>query len=112
MSEYTAKKLKEARIKASLPLAEVAELMGFSKRKLIMIESNDTSVSTDEIVLFSKIYNVGVKELLMEGYSDLGEINTCSEEYIELIRIFDQLSKKEKSDIYQILKRWVEEKLC
>ena len=39
MSEFTAKKLKEARIKASLPLPEVAELMGFSKRKLIMIES-------------------------------------------------------------------------
>ena len=112
MSEYTAKKLKEARINASLPLSEVAELMGFSKRKLIMIESSDTSVSTDEIVLFSRIYNVDVKELLIEGFDERTEKECISKEYIDFIRIFNRLSEKEKYDIQRILKKWVEEKQC
>ena len=38
MSAYTSKRLKEARLKASLSLNKVAEIMGFSKRKLMMIE--------------------------------------------------------------------------
>ena len=112
MSEFTAKKLKEARIKASLPLSEVAELMGFSKRKLIMIESSDTSVSTDEIVLFSRIYNVDVKELLLEEFDERTEKECISKENIDFIRIFNRLSEKEKYDIQQILKKWVEEKRC
>ena len=75
-----------------------------------MIESCETSVSTDEIIRFSKIYNVDIRELLMEEFSDLDEMERISNEYVDLIIIFNQLSSKEKYDIYQILKKWVEEK--
>ena len=110
MSEYTANKLREARLKAALPRTEVAELMGFSRAKLSMIESGNTSVSADEIVRFSQIYNVDVRELLLEDFSNLDEIERIAREYYDFIKTFDRLSEREKYDIHQILKKWVEDK--
>ena len=56
MSDFTAKKLKEARNKVGFSLDEVAERMHISRRRLNYIESGKREVTSDEIVEFAKIY--------------------------------------------------------
>ena len=61
MSEFTAKKLKEARMKAGLSQDEAANLMNVAKRAISEMEAGKRSISADELW--------GVVNL-MEGYGN------------------------------------------
>ena len=61
MSEFTAKMIKEARIKAGYTQDEAAELMKTNKRVISQTEANKRTISADELAQFSRIYNVDVR---------------------------------------------------
>lgn len=65
MSEFTGKKLKEARVKKGLYQDDVANLMNVAKRAISEMEEGKRSISADELAQFSCIYNVDVRELLL-----------------------------------------------
>ena len=73
MSEFTGKKLKEARVKKGLSQDEAANLMNVAKRAISEMEAGKRSISADELAQFSRIYNVDVRELLFVEFTEAGE---------------------------------------
>ena len=76
-----------------------------SRRKLISIEANEAQISSDEILEFAKLYKVDIRELLLEDYAESGEEQILSNRYISFLRLFDQLSDKDKEDIVWVVKQ-------
>ena len=105
MSDFTAKKLKEARNAAGLSQEEVAKVMKISPRKVRTIESNESQPTSDEIVDFARLYKVDVRELLLESYADESEEQILCNRYISLCRLYDQLSTKDKEDVFWVIKQ-------
>lgn len=105
MSVFTAKKLKETREKRNYSQEEVANRMKMSRRKLISIEANEAQISSDEILEFAKLYKVDIRELLLEEYAESGEEQILSNRYISFLRLFDQLSDKDKEDLVWVVKQ-------
>jgi len=105
MSDFTAKKLKEARTKSGLSLDEASERMKISRRRLGYIESNNNQPTSDEIVEFAKLYKVDVRELLLESYAEESEEQILCNRYISLCRLYDQLSTKDKEDVFWVIKQ-------
>ena len=68
MSSFTARKLREVRESINITQTEAAKYMHMDERTLRRIESNEKAVTTDEIIQFSRIYRVDVRELLLEEY--------------------------------------------
>ena len=83
MQEFTAKKLKEARMKAEITQDEAAALMNVTRRAISEMEAGKRSVSVEELSQFSRIYKVDVRELLFVEFTE------ASENYlIEKLRMF------------------------
>jgi transcriptional regulator with XRE-family HTH domain len=108
MAEFTAKKLKESRVSRGLSLDEASEAMKISRRRLIYIESNEREVTSDEILDFAKLYKVDVRELLLESYAEESEEQILSNRYISLLRLYDQLSDRDKEDVIWVIKQRIE----
>ena len=68
MSVFTGKKLKEARVLSGLSQNEAAKKMNMSRRSLSYIETGEREVTSDQIVDFAKLYNIDVREVLLESY--------------------------------------------
>ena len=105
MSVFTAKKLKEARNNSGLSQDQAADLMKISRRKLQSIEANEASVSVDDIVEFAKLYKVDVRELIMESYVDEKEEQILCNRYSSFLKLFDQLSDRDKEDVIWVIKQ-------
>ena len=107
MSVFTGKKLKEARIKSGLSQDEAAKKMNMSRRSLGYIEVGEREVTADQIVDFAKLYKIDVRELLLESYIEENEELILCNRYATFIRLFDQLSDKDKEDIVWVVKQRV-----
>lgn len=105
MSEFTARKLREARKAAGLNQDEVAGRLKISRRNLGYLESGEREVTSDEIVEFAKLYKVDVRELLLESYAEESEEQILCNRYISLCRLYDQLSTKDKEDVFWVIKQ-------
>ena len=105
MRRFTANKLKEVRAERGYSQREVAKYMHISDRTLRAIEANERQVTTDEIIQFSRIYRVDVRELLLEEYVNQSEEQILFNRYISLYRLFDQLGDKDKEDVAWVLKQ-------
>ena len=105
MSAYTAQKLKDARITSGFTQELAAKIMQISRRRLQAIEANESVVNSDEIVQFARIYNVDVRELLLESYIEKSEEELLFNRYISVFRLFDQLEDKDKEDVIWVLKQ-------
>ncbi len=105
MSAFTARKLRESRAAANLTLDEAAERMKISRRRLGYIESNENQPTSDEIVAFAKLYGVDVRELLLESYQDSGEEQILCNRYASFLKLFDQLTDREKEDVIWVIKQ-------
>ena len=81
MSEFTAKKLKEARMRAGLSQDESANLMKLNKRAISQIEAAQRNISADELAQFSRIYEVDVRELLFVDFTEAGEEKRLAAKY-------------------------------
>ena len=66
MSSFTARKLRAVRESIGMTQADAAKYMHMDERTLRRIEANEKSVTSDEIIQFSRIYQVDVRELLLE----------------------------------------------
>ncbi len=79
--------------------------MKISRRRLGYIESNNNQSTSDEIVEFAKLYKVDVRELLLESYAEESEEQILCNRYISLCRLYDQLSTKDKEDVFWVIKQ-------
>ena len=105
MSRFTANQLKVIREERGFSQSEAAKYMHISDRTLRAIEANERQVTSDEIIQFSRIYQVDVRELLLEEYVEQSEEQILFNRYISLYRIFDQLGDKDKEDVVWVLKQ-------
>lgn len=112
MSEFTAKKLKEARIRAEITQDEAAHYMKLNKRAISQIEANQRSLSADELAQFSRIYKVDVRELLFVDFTEEGEEKRLAAKYSSFFRYLEQLTDREVEDVLWVIKRRVVGLLC
>ena len=108
MSVFIAKRIKETRIAANLSQEEAAKALGISRRKLQLIEANETAISVDDVLDFAKFYKVDVRELILESYVYQDEEQILFNRYAAVFKVYDKLSGKNKEDVYRILKDYVE----
>lgn len=107
MSVFTGKKLKEARNAANFTLDVAAQRMKISRRRLVDIEANVSQATADEIVEFAKLYEVDVRELILESYVEEEEERILFNRYASVFKVYDKLSSRNKEDVYRILKEYV-----
>ena len=105
MSVFTAKKLKETRNEAHLTQDEVANALKMSVRKLKSIEAGEHPVTFDDILEFAKLYKVDVRELILESYVGEQEEQVLCNRYSSFLKIFDQLSDRDKEDVVWVIKQ-------
>ena len=103
MSEFTAKKLKEARMRAGLSQDEAASLMKLNKRAISQIEAAQRNLSADELAQFSRIYEVDVRE-----FTEAGEEQRLAAKYSSFFKLLENLSDRDIEDVYWVIKRKVE----
>ena len=108
MSEFTAKKLKEARMRKGLSQDEAANLMNVAKRAISEMEAGKRSISADELAQFSRIYNVDVRELLFVEFTEAGDEQRLTAKYSYFLKLLEKLSDREVEDVYWVIKRKVE----
>ncbi|HPF30173.1 MAG TPA: helix-turn-helix transcriptional regulator, partial [Lachnospiraceae bacterium] len=108
MSEFTAKKLKEARVRAGISQDEAANLMNLNKRAISQIEAAQRNLSADELAQFSRIYNVDVRELLFVEFTEAGDEQRLTAKYSSFLKLLEKLSDREVEDVYWVIKRKVE----
>ena len=107
MSDFIARRLKQARTKACISQEEASKQLGISERRIRKIEADQSDISADEIIEFAKLYKVEVRELLLEEYADTGEEQILCNRYISLLKLFDQLSDRDKEDVIWVIKQRV-----
>ena len=112
MSEFTGKKLKEARVKKGLSQDEAANLLNVAKRAISETEAGKRSISADELAQFSRIYNVDVRELLFVEFTEAGDEQRLTAKYSSFLKLLEKLSDREVEDVYWVIKRKVEGLLC
>ncbi len=108
MSEFTAKKLKEARMKAEITQDEAAALMNVTRRAISEMEAGKRSVSAEELAQFSRIYKVDVRELLFVEFTEAGDEQRLTAKYSSFLKLLEKLSDREVRDVYWVIKRKVE----
>ncbi|MFQ9804532.1 MAG: helix-turn-helix transcriptional regulator [Coprococcus sp.] len=108
MSEFTAKKLKEARMKAEITQDEAAALMNVTRRAISEMEAGKRSVSAEELAQFSRIYKVDVRELLFVEFTEAGDEQRLTAKYSSFLKLLEKLSDREVEDVYWVIKRKVE----
>ncbi|MBR6402067.1 MAG: helix-turn-helix transcriptional regulator [Eubacterium sp.] len=108
MSEFTAKKIKEARVRAGITQDEAATLMKIKKTTISDIESAKRNISADELAQFSRIYNVDVRELLFVDFTAEGEEQRLAAKYSSFFKLLEKLSDREVEDVFWVMKRKVE----
>lgn len=108
MSEFTAKKLKEARVRAGFTQDEAAKLMNLKKTTMSEMEAGKRSISADELAQFSRIYEVDVRELLFLEFTEAGEEQRLAAKYSSFFKLLEKLSDRDIEDVYWVIKRKVE----
>lgn len=91
MSEFTAKKLEEARMKAEITQDEAAALMNVTRRAISEMEAGKRSVSAEELAQFSRIYKVDVRELLFVEFTEAGDEQRLTAKYSSLLKLLEKL---------------------
>ena len=100
MSEFTAKKLKEARMKAEITEDEAAALMNVTRRAISEMEAGKRSVSAEELARFSRMYKVDVRELLFVEFTEAGDEQRLTAKYSSFLKLLEKLSDREVEDVY------------
>lgn len=108
MSEFTAKKIKEARVRTGITQDEAATLIKIKKSTISDIESAKRNTTADELAQFSRSYNVDVRELLFVDFTAEGEGKRLAAKYSSFFKLFEKLSDRDVEDVYWVIKRKVE----
>ncbi|MBR0148573.1 MAG: helix-turn-helix transcriptional regulator [Lachnospiraceae bacterium] len=105
MSEFTAKKLKEARVRAGFTQDEAAKLMNLKKTTMSEMEAGKRSISADELAQLSRIYEVDVRELLFLEFTEAGEEQRLAAKYSSFFKLLEKLSDRDIEDVYWVIKK-------
>lgn len=91
------KRLKDAREQLNFSQDDVAKALGIRRAAISEIESGQRKVSADELAAFSRLYDKSMNELFY------GE-KTEQEETQDFIKLFNQLSVKDKKEIINMIR--------
>lgn len=108
MSEFTAKKLKQACVRAGFTQDEAAKHINLKKTTMSEMEAGNRSISADELAQFSRIYEVDVGELPFLEYIEAGEDQRLTAKYSYFFKLLEKLSDRDIEDVYWVIKRKVE----
>ena len=97
--------IKEARINANLSQEEAAKALGITDRTLRSFENNQHPVSDDDLLNMAKLYKTDVREFILENYVDENEEQVLCNRYESFLKMFDQLSDREKEDVVWVIKQ-------
>ena len=100
MKELNYKKIGESLRKLrkymGLTQEQVAEILSVGRDAILRIEKGDRKIDLQELMNFSKLYNISMDELIMEEHT----INSSD---VAFARGFNELSEKDKKEIISLI---------
>ena len=89
-------RLRKLRKYMGLTQEQVAEILSVGRDAILRIEKGDRKIDLQELISFSKLYNISMDELTMEEHT----INSSD---VAFARGFNELSEKDKKEIISLI---------
>ena len=89
-------RLRKLRKYMGLTQEQVAEILSVGRDAILRIEKGDRKIDLQELISFSKLYNISMDELTTEEHT----INSCD---VAFARGFNELSEKDKKEIISLI---------
>ena len=89
-------RLRKLRKYMGLTQEQVAEILSVGRDAILRIEKGDRKIDLQELMNFSKLYNISMDELTMEEHT----INSSD---VTFARGFNELSEKDKKEIISLI---------
>lgn len=89
-------RLRKLRKYMGLTQEQVAEILNVGRDAILRIEKGDRKIDLQELMNFSKLYNISMDELTMEEHT----INSSD---VAFARGFNELSEKDKKEIISLI---------
>ena len=89
-------RLRKLRKYMGLTQEQVAEILSVGRDAILRIEKGDRKIDLQELISFSKLYNISMDELTMEEHT----INSSD---VVFARGFNELSEKDKKEIISLI---------
>ena len=89
-------RLRKLRKYMRLTQEQVAEILSVGRDAILRIEKGDRKIDLQELMNFSKLYNISMDELTMEEHT----INSSD---VAFARGFNELSEKDKKEIISLI---------
>ena len=89
-------RLRKLRKYMGLTQEQVAEILSVGRDAILRIEKGDRKIDLQELMTFSKLYNISMDELTMEEHT----INSSD---VVFARGFNELSEKDKKEIISLI---------
>lgn len=89
-------RLRKLRKYMGLTQEQVAEIVSLGRDAILRIEKGDRKIDLQELMNFSKLYNISMDELTAEEY-------IVSSNDIAFARVFNELSEKDKKEIISLI---------
>lgn len=89
-------RLRKLRKYMGLTQEQVAEILSVGRDAILRIEKGDRKIDLQELMNFSKLYNISMDELTMEEH-------TISSSDVAFARGFNELSEKDKKEIISLI---------
>lgn len=89
-------RLRKLRKYMGLTQEQVADILSVGRDAILRIEKGDRKIDLQELINFSKLYNISMDELTMEEHT----INSSD---VAFARGFNELSEKDKKEIISLI---------
>ena len=89
-------RLRKLRKYMGLTQEQVAEILSVGRDAILRIEKGDRKIDLQELMNFSKLYNISMDELTMEEH-------TINGSDVAFARGFNELSEKDKKEIISLI---------
>ena len=89
-------RLRKLRKYMRLTQEQVAEILSVGRDAILRIEKGDRKIDLQELISFSKLYNISIDELTTEEHT----INSSD---VAFARGFNELSEKDKKEIISLI---------
>lgn len=89
-------RLRKLRKYMGLTQEQVAEILSVGRDAILRIEKGDRKIDLQELMNFSKLYNISMDELIMKEHT----INSSD---VAFARGFNELSEKDKKEIISLI---------
>ncbi len=89
-------RLRKLRKYMGLTQEQVAEILKIGRDAILRIEKGERKIDLQELMNFSKLYNISIDELTKDNY-------TISNSDVAFARGFNKLSEKDKKEIISLI---------